>query len=37
MLLSSRVEYHKVADEENGIDTSKDQSQTGDEEDRDEL
>jgi len=26
MPLSPRVEYHKVADEENGIDTSKDQS-----------
>jgi len=37
MLLSPRVEYHKVADEENSIDTSKDQSQTEDEEDEDEL
>jgi len=37
MLLSPRVEYHKVADEKNDIDTSKDQSQTGDEEDGDEL
>jgi len=37
MLLRPRVEYHKVADEENGIDTSKDQSQTGNEEDEDEL
>ena len=35
--LSRRVEYHKVPDEENSIDTSKDQSQTGDEEDEDEL
>jgi len=31
MPLSLRVEYPKVADEENGIETSKDQSQTRDE------
>ena len=37
MLLSLQVKYHKVADEENGIDMSKDQSQIGDEEDGDEL
>ena len=37
MPLSPRVEYHKVADEENSIETFKHQSQTGDEEDGDEL
>jgi len=37
MPLSPRVEYHEVADEENGMDMQNDQSQTGDEEDGDEL
>jgi len=37
MYLSPQVEYHKVADEKNGIDTSKDKSQTGDEEDENKL